>query len=136
VTISRSIATLTAITALAATGVATAADAPVISAQANVAGAAPYTIPGTGIQKGEWMGSKAILATRTVKLEAGRHARVTLRATGKRRIVALAAPEGQKVAVAAVDADYVGDRSVTVRVSVPRSAGAGEHVGFVSALTR
>jgi hypothetical protein len=29
-----------------------------------------------------------------------------------------------------------GDRSVTVRVSVPRSAGDGEHVGLVSALTR
>lgn len=132
----RSIATLTAIAALAGTGVATAADAPVVSKQADVAGAAPYTIPGTGIQQGEWMGGKALLAVRTVTLEAGQSARVTLRATGKRRIVALAAPEGQRLSIVALDDDYAGDRKVTVRVSVPKNAGDGEHVGFVSALTR
>lgn len=135
-TVSRRIATLTTITALAAAGVATAADAPVISQQSDVAGAAPFTIPGTGIHEGEWMGSRSILAVKTVTLERGQRARVTLRATGKRRVVALATPEGQKVAVTAVDSDYAGDRSVTARVSVPKTAGDGKHVGLVSALTR
>ena len=125
-----------AIGALAAAGAAGAADRPIVSEQHWVAGTAPVTIPGTGVHKGEWMGSKARLVYRDVTLEPGQKARVTLRATGERRIRGAAITGGDRVGARVDPARYVGRRQVTISLVRSKAAKAGEDVVRVSALTR
>src|SRR5687767_13560441 len=122
----RSIATITAVTALTATGAASAADAPTVSAQDWTVGSALVDIPGTGIHKGDYMGAGARLVSKTVELEAGQSATVTLRASGDRRIAG-AAVAGSSVGASVVDRDYVGTRKVTLRLRLSGKAPAGEH---------
>jgi hypothetical protein len=130
-----SIAAVTA--ALAATGVAGAAEAPVVSDQQFIAGAAPLTIPGTGIQQGEWMGSRARLLYRDVTLEGDQQVRLTLRAPKGRKIRGLAVGEGTKVSFTAVTRRYAGKRSVVVRAQLAgRHADDGEITGRVYALAK
>jgi hypothetical protein len=89
-----------------------------------IAGTAPLTIPGTGVQKGEWMGSKAKLVYRDVTLEAGQSTRLTLRADGARRVRGLALSGLGNVRFVVVDRRYAGRRRVTVRVwAAPRTQG-------------
>lgn len=131
----RTLSLVTTVAALAATGVAGAAEAPVAGPQHVMAGAAPLTIPGTGIQRGEWMGSQARLLYRDVTLDPGRRTRVTLRAPKGLRLRGLAVAEGERIAFAVVDRRYVGRREVTVRAALSRSA-SGAHVGRIYALAR
>ena len=133
--VKRSISTLTAMTALAATGVAGAADAPVVSDQHFTAGAAPITIPGTGIEQGEWMGSKSVAVHRTVTLEAGQRARITLRASNGRKVRGVGLTPTRHIGSRVVGDGYVGKRQVTVELSARASAPAGEHEVTVYALT-
>ncbi len=134
---SRIITTTAAAFAIAATGVASAADAPVVSGQHFIAGAAPLTIPGTGIQQGEWMGSKARLLYRDVTLEGDQQVRVTLRAPKGRKIRGLAIQGGSRISFTALDRKYVGKRQVTVRAEVARIvAGDDEVTARVYALAR
>jgi hypothetical protein len=127
--------TTTAIAVLGAAGVAGAAEAPVVSDQQWIAGTAPVTIPGTGVQKGEWMGSKAKLVYRDVTLEAGQSTRLTLRADGARRVRGLALSELGNVRFVVVDRRYAGRRKVTVRAwAAPRTQ--GEVTTRIYALTR
>jgi hypothetical protein len=125
-------------TAAAVLGVAAtagAAAAPVVSDQEWIAGRAPLTIPGTGVHKGEWMGSKARLVYRDVTLEAGQKTRVTLRADGGRRVRGLAIERLGTVRFVALDTRYPGRRHVTVRAWLaPRTH--GEVTTRVYALTR
>ncbi len=108
-----------ATTALAVSGgVATAADAPVVTKQNWTAGYALADFPGTGIQQGEWAGSKAKMLFRKVTLEQGQSVRTTFRAPQGLRIRGLGHFNGQRLSVVA-DGDYAGDRSVTVRISIP-----------------
>jgi hypothetical protein len=125
----------TAVAAIAATGVAGAANAPSVSKQQFIVGTAPLTIPGTGVKKGDWMGSKARLVYRDVTLTKGQQVRLTLRASGDRRIRGLAEPEGQKVGFAVVKTHYPGSKRVTVRMFAAPKA-HGEVSGRIYALTR
>ena len=132
--VKRSISTIAAVTALAATGVAGAADAPVVSGQHFIAGAAPITIPGTGIEQGEWMGSKSLAVYRHVTLEAGQKARVTLRAPGGRKVRGVALSSSKHVGSRVAGGAYVGKRQVIVELTARASAPAGEHEVTVYAL--
>jgi hypothetical protein len=131
----RKILTATTVVAFATTGIATAADAPIVSEQHFIAGHAPVTIPGTGVQKGEWMGSKARFVYRDVTLEGDQRVRVTLRAPKGRTIRGLAPAEGSKISFVAVDRDYVGKRKTTVRARLAPGAD-GEQTARIGALVR
>ena len=122
--------------ALAAGGVAAAADSPVVSKQRWIAGTALADFPGTGFEQGEWLGSKAKMVYRDVTLERGQKVRVTLRALKGQKIRALGATEDPKIVITAVDDDYAGKRSVTVRATVARGAGDGEVTQRIYALSR
>lgn len=112
--------------ALAASGgVATAADAPVVTKQQWVAGYALADFPGTGLDQGEWAGSKAKMLFRRITLEQGQSVRTTFRAPEGLRIRALGHVDGSQLSVVA-NGDYAGDRSVTVRVSIPGHVDAEE----------
>jgi hypothetical protein len=124
-----------ATTALGATGVATAADAPVVSKQSWIAGAALADFPGTGLKKGDWIGSKAVMVYRRVTLERGQSVRLTLRARKGQRIRALGAVQNRKLSVVALTDDYAGKRSVTVRARVRRGVD-GEVSERIYALSR
>jgi opacity protein-like surface antigen len=123
--------------ALSAGAVAAAADAPVVSKQQSVAGTALVTVPGTGVHKGDWMGSRAVLVFRDVTLEGRQRVRVTLRAPQGKRLRGLATAEGERVAFVALDRRYAGKRRVVVRASLSGAARlAGEHTGRIYALAR
>jgi len=133
----RLLATTASAFALSAGAVAAAADAPVVSKQQFVAGAALGTVPGTGIQKGEWMGSRAVLVFREVTLEGRQSVRLTLRAPQGKRLRGLATAEGERLTFVALDRRYAGKRRVAVRVSLAGASRlAGEHTGRVYALAR
>ena len=130
------IITAAAVAALASTGIATAADAPEVSRQSWIAGAALVDIPGTGIQQGEWMGSKAKLVYRDVTLERGQRATFNLRAAKGLKVRAVAVPEGQQVSIKVLDRDYAGEQVVRVQATVAPGAGDGEVTGRVYAYTK
>jgi hypothetical protein len=133
----RIITATAAVAALAATGVAGAAEAPVVSQQEFIAGAAPLTIPGTGVEQGEWMGSKARLVYRDVTLEGRQQVRLTLRAPKGLKVRGLAVEDGSKIAFTATRRSYAGKRQVTVRARVAgRHVAAGETTARVYALAR
>jgi hypothetical protein len=138
--IARKLSTLTAITALAATGVAGAANAPVVSDQAFIAGDAPISVPGTSVQKGEWMGSKQRLVFRDVTLSGRQKARVTLRARKGETIRGIAVDLSQGIGVNVVGHDardsYVGERQVVVRTFRTVNGAAGERTARIYALVR
>ena len=129
--------TVTAVAgALAATGIASAAEAPVVAKQTWTAGYALADFPGTGFEKGEWLGSKAKMVSREVTLEHGQKVRLTLRALKGQRIRGLGANDGRKLRVVALDRDYAGKRSVTVRATVAPDAGDGEITERIYALSK
>jgi hypothetical protein len=131
-----SIIGLTATTALAASGLAGAAERPVVGEQHVIAGAAPVTIPGTGIQQGEWMGSRAVAVYREVVLEPGQRARITLKASNGRKIRGVALSQERLVGARVEDREYVGKGTVTVTVVRSGKAPAGEETVTVYALTK
>ena len=108
-----SAATLAAV--LAGTATAAAAEAPVVSAQHTLRGTAPITVPGTGLQRGEWMGSRARLVYRDVSFTDGGRTLVTLRAPAGKRIRGVVPSEGTDVSFVVTDRSYVGKRQVTLR---------------------
>lgn len=130
------ITTTAAIAALASAGVAGAADAPVVSKQQFIAGAAPLTIPGTGIQKGEYMGAKSQLVFRDVTLEGDQSVRVALNGRNGRTIHALAVQQGSKISFQPVDRSYRGNRRLVVEAQLAPNAGDAEATARVYALTR
>jgi hypothetical protein len=72
-TLTRKLAAATSVVLLAASGVAAAADAPIVSAQhTSTATKAPLTIPGTGIQKGERLPTARVSSTATSPCKAAR----------------------------------------------------------------
>ena len=130
------ILSIAAISALAATGVASAADAPVVSKQHALYGTAPLTIPGTGVKQGDWMGSKAHLVYRDVTLTGKQTVNITLRAPEGKRVRGLALDEGSTVGFTALTRNYGGKRQVRVRVSLANSRGKAEATGRVYASVR
>ena len=135
-TITRRLAAATSVALLAATGVAAAADAPVVSAQhTSSATTAPLTIPGTGIQKGERLPSGARLIYRTVTLEGKQKVTFTLKAPAGTRLRGLV-PSSSDVGFAVVDKrSYVGHTKVTLRAFGNPKA-AGEVTGRIYGLVR
>lgn len=129
--------TVTAVAgALAATGVAAAADAPVVSKQHFTAGYALVDVPGTGVRQGDWLGSKAKMVYRDVTLERGQKVRVTLRAHKGQRIRGLGIADNHRISFKALDREYAGKRSVTVRATVAPHAGDGEVTERIYALSK
>jgi hypothetical protein len=128
-------ATITAI--LAGAGVATAADAPIVSKQhTSTAKRAPMTIPGSGLQRGDRLPSGARLVYRDVTLEDGQTARLNIRAPDGKRLRGLATKEGQDVGFAVVDrTGYVGKTKVRVRAYANPNAD-GEVEGRIYGLVR
>jgi hypothetical protein len=135
-TITRKLAAATSIALLAASGVAAAADAPVVSAQhTSPTRTAPVTIPGTGIQKGERVPSGARLIYRDVTLEGKQTVTFTLKAPSGKRLRGLV-PKTGDVGFAVVDkGSYVGRTKVKVR-SFANPRAAGEVNGRIYGLVR
>lgn len=129
------VATITAI--LASAGVATAADAPIISKQhTSPAKTVPMEIPGTGLQRGDRLPSGARLVYRNVTLEGDQTARFNIRAPKGKRVRALATKEGQDVGFMVVDRrSYAGRTKVRVRAYANPNA-AGEVQGRIYGLVR
>jgi hypothetical protein len=136
-TISRKNTAATAVIAIAGSGVAAAADAPVVSSQhTSTTRTAPATIPGTGLQKGERLPSGARIVYRDVTLEGKQTARLTLRAPAGKRIRGLVPKEGSDVGfVVTTKGDSPGRREVALRAYKNPKAG-GEVSGRIYGLVR
>lgn len=126
-TISRKIsaATATAVVVIAGSGVAAAAEAPVVGKQhTSTARIAPATIPGAGNQKGEKLPSGARLVYRDVTLRGRQTATLTLRAPAGKTIRALMPKEGGDVGfLVTTRGDYSGRREVALRAYKNPQAG-------------
>lgn len=129
------VATITAI--LASAGVATAADAPIVSKQhTSPAKTAPMEIPGTGLQRGDRLPSGARLVYRNVTLEDDKTVRFNIKAPNGKRLRALATKEGQDVGFMVVDRrNYAGKTKVRVRAYANPNAD-GEVQGRIYGLVR
>ncbi len=114
--ITRRLAAATSVALLAASGVAAAADAPIVSVQkTSTATTAPLTIPGTGIQKGERLPGGARLVYRDVTLEGAQTATFHIKAPAGKRLRGLA-PKANAVGFTVVDkGDYTKRGKVKVR---------------------
>jgi hypothetical protein len=133
----RKIALATAAAALTTAGVATAAEAPVVSAQkASTAKTAPLTVPGTGLKKGARLPSGARLVYREVTLEGKQKVLLTIKAPAGKTLRGLAPVEGSHVGFVVVKPlHYGGRRSVQVRAFGDGKA-SGETTGRIYALVR
>jgi hypothetical protein len=133
----RTIAIATAVAALGSTGVATAADAPVVSAQkSSVAKTAPLTIAGTGIKKGARLPKGARIVYRDVTLEGTQKVLLTIKAPKGKTLRGLMPTEGSHVGFVVVKpARYSGKRSVQVRAFGDNKVD-GEVTGRIYALVR
>jgi hypothetical protein len=123
--------------ALATAGVATAAETAKVSSQHTAKSRfAPLTIPGTGVKKGERLPGATRIVFRTVTLEHGQSATLTLRAPKGKTLRGLAQREGGKVGFVVLDkGSYVGRKQVKVRAYVAKDA-QGEQTGRIYALVR
>lgn len=133
----RTIAIATAVAALGSTGIATASEAPVVSAQkSSVARTAPLTVPGTGLKKGARLPSGARLVYRDVTLEGKQKVVLTIRAPKGKTLRGLAPVDGGHVGFVVVKpAAYAGKRSVQIRAFGDGKA-TGEVTGRIYALAR
>ncbi len=134
----RLITATTAAVALTAGGVATAADAPVVSAQKTLeTRTAPVTIPGTGVKKGEKLPSGARIIYRDVTLEGDQRTTARLLAPKGSTLRGLAHREGsQQVGFRVIrPTNYGGKRRVFVRAHRLGKA-ATEGTGRIFALIR
>ena len=136
-TITRKLTAATASALLAATGVAAAAEAPVVSKQhTSDAKRVPMTIPGSGLQRGERLPSGARLVYRDVTLENGQTVTFNIKAPDGKRLRALATKEGQDVGFIVVDgSSYAGRTKVQVRAYANPNAD-GEVEGRIYGLAR
>lgn len=132
----RLITTASAVALLGSAGVATAAEAPVVSAQRTVTGTAPVTVPGTGVKKGERLPKGARIVFRDVTLEGDQEVRLTLKAPAGKKLRGLATREGDEVGFVVVrKGSYVGRSKVQVRAYAAPKA-EGEATGRIYALVR
>ena len=136
-TITRKLTAATAAALIASTGIATAADAPVVSKQhTSNAKSAPLTIPGSGLQKGDRLPSGAVLVYRNVTLEGDQTATFNIKAIHGKRLRGLATREGQDVGFMVVNRrSYAGRTKVQVRAYANPNAD-GEVEGRIYGLVR
>ena len=133
----RLIATASAVALLGSAGVATAAEAPVVSAQKTLSGSkAPVTVPGTGVKKGERLPKGARIVFRDVTLQGTQQVRLTLKAPAGKKLRGLAVRENDKVGFVVVHkGSYVGQAKVQVRAyAAPKTE--DEATGRIYALVR
>jgi hypothetical protein len=135
-TITQKLAAATTVALMAASGVAAAADAPVVSAQkTSPARTAPLTIPGTGVKKGAKLPSGARLIYREVTVQGTQKATFTLKAPDGKRIRGLV-PSSSDVGFVVVDkGNYAGRKQVKVRAFANPQAD-GESTGRIYGLAR
>jgi len=121
-TITRKLTAVTALLALAGSGVAAAADAPIVSAQKTSASHyAPVLIPGTGIKKGERLPEGAKVVYRDITMTAKQEVTITLRAPDGTRIRALAERHDRHVGFSVTNAHSpYGRKHATLRVWAER----------------
>lgn len=126
----------TATAALAVGGVASAAEAPVVTGQKTLSvKTAPTTIPGTGIKKDARLPSGARIVYRDVTLSGAQEPKFTLTAPKGKSIRGLAVRENDDVGFAVVDRNnYAGHRSVRVRAYLAPNTDEGS--GRIYALVR
>jgi hypothetical protein len=112
------IAALAITASLAAAGVATAAEAPVIGKQqTDPATTAPMSIGGTGVHKGDTLPKGAKLIYREVTLSPGQEVVTKLRAPEGTRLQGLALPEKAPLGFAVLNKrNYGGKHEVRFRV--------------------
>ena len=136
-TITRKLTAATAVAALAATGVAAAAEAPVVSIQhTSPAKTAPVTIPGTGVQKGDRLPSRARLVYRDIELEGSQTVKVTIKAPNGKRLRGLVPREGGDVGFVVVGGEnYAGRTKVQIRAYANPEADGRVH-GRIYGLVR
>lgn len=122
-TITRKLTAATTIAVLAAAGVATAAEAPVVSIQhTSPAKTAPVTIPGTGVHKGDRLPAGARLVYRNVTLEGEQTTTFAIKAPAGKRLRGLA-PKNDDLGFEVVSRpDYGGRAKVRVRAFVSPKA--------------
>lgn len=115
-TITRTFTAATAAALLAATGVAAAAEAPVVSIQhTSPARTAPVTIPGTGVHKGDRLPSGARLVYRNVALEGEQTVTFNIKAPSGKRLRGLV-PKNDQLGFEVVSRpDYGGRTKVQIR---------------------
>ncbi len=135
--ITRKLTAATAVLAFAATGVASAADAPIVTDQMTSASRyAPVLIPGTGIKKGERLPAGARIIYRDVTLEGKQTVNVTMRAPAGKRMRALAFKEPIQIGFSTTGkGSYYGRKQVKLRTYVAPKA-TGEVSARVYALVR
>lgn len=132
----RLIATASAVALLGSAGVATGAEAPVVSAQSTLTGKAPVTVPGTGLKKGERLPKGARIVFRDVTLEGDQKVRLTLKAPAGKKLRGLAVRENDEIGFVVVHkGSYVGRSKVQVRAFAAPKA-EGEATGRIYALVR
>jgi hypothetical protein len=135
-TATRLLAATSVVAVLASAGVATAAEAPVVSAQKTATGKAPVTVPGTGLKKGQSLPKGARIVYRDVTLEGSQKVRLTLKAPAGKQLRGLATRDGDKVGFAVVQkGSYVGQTKVQVRAFAAPKADGGV-TGRIYALAR
>jgi hypothetical protein len=135
-TITSKLATATTVALLAASGVAAAADAPIVGAQhTSSATTAPLTIPGTGVKKGSKLPRGERLIYRDVTLEGSQKTTFTLRAPNGKRLRGLVPSNGAVGFVVADKGSYVGHTKVKLRSFADPNAN-GEVSGRIYGLVR
>jgi len=136
-TITRKLTAVTALLALAGSGVAAAADAPIVSAQKTSASHyAPVLIPGTGIKKGERLPGGAKIVYRDITVKPGQEVTITLRAPDGTRVRALAERNDRHVGFSVVAPKHpYGHKHITMRVSAEQDM-PGEVTERIYALVR
>jgi hypothetical protein len=123
----------TAVAALATSGVATAATAPVVSKERTMTGTkAPVAIG--GLKKGARLPSKDRIVFRAVTLSKGQKVTVTMTAPKGKTLKALARSGKIKFTVLSPKS-FSGKRSVKVRVT-PAAKASGKVSGHIYALVR
>jgi hypothetical protein len=131
--------TLIAATAavLSSAAVATAAEAPVVSAQHTRSGStSPVSVPGTGIHAGDKLPAGARLIYRDVTLSRPQQPKLTLKAPAGKVLKGLAQGRTAKVGFVLVGPrDYPGHRSVTVKAFAAPKTGGRVH-GRIYALVK
>ncbi len=127
----------TAVLALVGSGVAAAADAPIVSAQKTSSSRySPVLIPGTGIKKGERLPKGAKVVYRDITIAPRQEVTITLRAPDGKRVRAIAERDTRNVgfAVATKHSPY-GRKHVKMRVFASPNM-SGEVTERMYALTR
>ncbi len=136
-TITNKLTAATAVIALAGSGVAAAADAPIVSAQKTSSSRySPVVIPGTGIKKGERLPKGAKIVYRDITIAPRQEVTITLRAPDGKRVRALAERNTRNVGFGVTHKrSPYGRKHVTLRVFADPDM-SGEVIERIYALTR